>query len=142
MSISNTGDTTFSGNVTAASVSTSGSMTAASLTTSGSVTAASLTTSGDVTVGGHISLGIYVETDTPTAAIWDEACSKNANDVAIAGGGFGVGAVVLRESRPSVSLAPGNTGVPNNSWRVTCSNAGVDTKCVQAYVVCLSHGSP
>ncbi len=97
---------------------------------------------GNATVGGRISLGIYVETDTPTTAIWDETCSKNANDVAIGGGAFAADPGVLRESRPTTSLTPGNTGAPTNSWRVTCSNGGADTKCVQAYVVCLSHASP
>ena len=100
-----------------------------------------LDVAGNSGLSGRISLGIYVKTDTPTTEIWDEACS-NANDVAIAGGGFGVGAVVLRESRPTVSLAAGSTGTPTNSWRVTCSNSGVDTNCAQAYVVCLSHASP
>ncbi|HTC93474.1 MAG TPA: hypothetical protein VK699_08485 [Terriglobales bacterium] len=100
-----------------------------------------LEVAGNIALSGRISLGIYVKTDTPSTAVWDEACS-NANDVAISGGGFGVGGTVLRESRPTVTLSPGQTGNPSNSWRVTCSNGGSDAICSQAYVMCLSHASP
>jgi len=98
---------------------------------------------GNVTVSGRISLGIYINTETPTTGVWDEKCS-NPSDIAISGGAFVGGApIFLRESRPTTAVPPGTFGAaPANAWRVTCSNGTMDVNCTQAYVVCLSHASP
>ncbi len=96
---------------------------------------------GDVTVGGRISLGIYVISYLPNSVPYDAPC-VDANDIAISGGAWVAAPMFLRESRPTGETPTGQKGPAANAWRVSCTNAaGVDAKCNQAYVVCLSHAS-
>ncbi len=91
---------------------------------------------------GRVSLGIYVKSDIPSSSTWDEACTSSS-DVAISGGAFTYTGAMLRESRPSVNIAPPGTSGAANAWRVACTDltSKLDVVCSQAYVVCLTHAS-